>query len=135
MGELSLTIIPMLTFPSSLWLTAEPAGHCTGLSTKAPSVSLHPSSCLSGAASSQALEEVKGPGDSLAQSHLIMVAEVVVVLEVEMLMVEVVVMVVVEEEGMVVDEVVVVAVVKEVVMEEEAMVVEVREWWWRWLMS
>ena len=68
-GELSLTIITMLTFPSSLWLTAGPAGHCIGVSTKAPSVPLHPSSCLSGAASSQAVEEVKGPGDSLAESH------------------------------------------------------------------
>ncbi|CAL8347474.1 unnamed protein product [Lota lota] len=58
-GELSLTIITMLMFPSSLWLTAEPAGHRTGLSTKAPSVPLHPSSCLSEVASSQALEEVK----------------------------------------------------------------------------
>ena len=69
MGEPSLTMITILTFPSSPWLSAEPAGHCTGPSTKAPSVPLHPSSCLSGAASSQTLEEVKGPGDSLAQSH------------------------------------------------------------------
>ncbi|CAL8248375.1 unnamed protein product [Merluccius merluccius] len=131
-GELNLTIITMLTFPSSLWLTAEPAGHCrTGQSTKAPSVPPpSPHACqkqpLHRPWKRLKAQEIPWLGiiivDEVVLEVVVVEEEGVVVVEMLLLM-EAVVIVVVKEEVVVVvmDE----EVVKEEVAEEEVVVEEV----------